>query len=49
MERGSKRMPHRGKLPAEKKIEIVENIMRGETNSYRVSKECSLSKSTVIN
>lgn len=39
----------RGKLPAEKKIEIVENIMRGETNSYRVSKECSLSKSTVIN
>lgn len=42
-------MPHRGKLPAEKKIEIVENIMRGETNSYRVSKECSLSKSTVIN
>lgn len=42
-------MPHRGKLPVEKKIEVVESIMRGETNSYRVSKEYGLSKSTVIN
>lgn len=42
-------MPHKGKLPVEKKIEVVESIMRGETNSYRVSKEYGLSKATVIN
>ncbi len=42
-------MPHQGKLPVERKIEVVERIMRGETNSYRVSKEYGLSKATVIN
>lgn len=42
-------MPHQGKLPVEKKIEVIEGIMRGETNSYRVSKEYGLSKATVIN
>lgn len=42
-------MPHQGKLPVEKKIEVVESIVRGETNSYRVSKEYGLSKATVIN
>lgn len=42
-------MPHQGKLPVEEKIEVVERIIRGETNSYRVSKEYGLSKATVIN
>lgn len=42
-------MPHQGKLSVEKKIEVVESIMQGKTNSYRVSKEYGLSKATVIN
>lgn len=27
--KGSEKMPHRGKLPVEKKIEVVESIMQG--------------------
>lgn len=42
-------MPHKGKLSAEKKIELMEEILSGRTNSYRVAKEYGLSKSTVIN
>lgn len=29
-------MLHQGKLPVEKRLEVVEGIMRGETNRYTV-------------